>query len=593
MSAGVARYRNAHPFLFQGSSWDTQRARIAGGSDRRCGYGPNADYVDAACGWPWDRKGGDWIDRNGVRHGSATWASVQTLSGPEALVKAYALDVTNVVTRVFADKRWCALRVAASGAHRNVAGLWHASGAPPSLQVTYQDGSTAELRCAITAAVITGVPNQVQPEIPLPMFVEFERPTKPVLNAQLQLTVTRHPGSIAASIGVYLLDPPLNQDPVRQGVAATVGALDNNIESASGIIGAHRYTDTSSLSDFVYSGPLINTLASREFDPAIWGGTHDFSKLPHRGLGKFIATNGSSFAELVTSQHRSDGFQPLAPGLGALKLQMPAMAQSDGAVVGYGGTGGANATIFMPEPLLGRLPRIFVRHYFRLGDPEGNGYLRSPDKRYQVYHNTGQVAPTWTDWAGKFGIMPDHTTSYGGTSGSSGGGRGWQMRLGWADCDANFGGPTDGGVRPSFHLFDFSVNNPPGYNYSADTGTKVSFGQRGGLGGMLYVNQWYCIETELKLNTVMDEAPGFVADGELRAWIDGSLVFERTGMVFRAKPLFQAAADPSRMGPVRDLGVKSLWLNWYHGGTTQNSVPRTTFVSGLVWGTEYIGPMRA
>jgi hypothetical protein len=591
LPSGTAHYRNAHTFLFQGTSWDVQRARVAGGSDRRSGFGPNADYVDAACGWPWERKGGDWIDRNGVRHGSTAWASVQTLSGPESLIKSYAIDVTAVVIKIFDDQRWCAFRVAASGAHRNVAGLWHGTDAPPNLLVNYQDGTSAQLRCAVTAAAITGIPNQIQAEIPLPMFVEFERPTKPVRSAEMQITVTRHPGSIAASIGLFLLDPPVNQDPVRQGVAATVAALDSGIETASGVIGAHRYTDASSLSDFVYDGPRLNTLARREFDPAIWGGAHDFKKLPHLGLGKFHLNSG--FADFVTSHHHGDGFEPLAPTLGALRLQMPVLAHADGAVVGYGGTGGANANIFMPEPLLGRLPRLFVRHYFRLGDPDGNGYLRDPSRRYQVYHNEGQIAPAWTDWAGKFGIMPDHTTTYGGTSGSAGGGRGWQMRLGWTDCDANYGGPCEGGISPSFHLFDFGVINPPGYNYSADNGAKVCLGQRGGLGGMFYVNQWYCIETELKLNTVMDEDPGYAADGELRAWIDGRLVFERTGMVFRAKPLFQAPEDPSRMGPVRDLGIKSLWLNWYHGGTTQNSVPRTSFISGLVWGTEYIGPMRS
>ena len=40
------------------------------------------------------------------------------------------------------------------------------------------------------------------------------------------------------------------------------------------------------------------------------------------------------------------------------------------------------------------------------------------------------------------------------------------------------------------------------------------------------------------------------------------------------------------------LGVKELWWNWFHGGTTQNTVQRTLFVTGLVWAKERIGPIR-
>ena len=93
----------------------------------------------------------------------------------------------------------------------------------------------------------------------------------------------------------------------------------------------------------------------------------------------------------------------------------------------------------------------------------------------------------------------------------------------------------------------------------------------------------------------MQAAPGFLADGELRAWVDGRLVFERTGLVFRSFPMRGAGGPPTGptvMPPVRELGVRALWLNWYHGGVTQNTVPRTMFMTGLAWGSEYIGPMR-
>ena len=106
---------------------------------------------------------------------------------------------------------------------------------------------------------------------------------------------------------------------------------------------------------------------------------------------------------------------------------------------------------------------------------------------------------------------------------------------------------------------------------------------------MLYADQWYCIETELKL---MPGAPGYVADGELRAWVDGRLAFERTGMVFRTQPIADLAYDPQRLRPCRDLGIRGLWLNWFHGGKTVATFDRTTFYTGLVWAQDYIGPMK-
>ena len=86
--------------------------------------------------------------------------------------------------------------------------------------------------------------------------------------------------------------------------------------------------------------------------------------------------------------------------------------------------------------------------------------------------------------------------------------------------------------------------------------------------------------------------PGYLEDGAVRIWIDGRLVFERTAMVMRFLPLHAAAADPSKLRPVRQLGHRDLWFNWFHGGKTYNPIDRTLFLTGLVWGREYIGPMK-
>ncbi|MBB5204751.1 hypothetical protein HNQ51_002065 [Inhella inkyongensis] len=590
--AGRAPYRSAQPLLFQGTAWALIPPRIPGGRERRTQAGPNAEFVDRYVGWRWDRMGGDWLDAQGQRWGSQPWASMVTATGPLTLVKRYEADLTNLLQAVQKQNRWCALMLRTRGVARKIGGLFSGDDRQPSLWVRYIDGSEAWLACTLSAPAITSLPQAALSELPLPAFLEFERPAQAVLSARLVLTIVQH-SSGASAIEVMLADPPLNRDSILQGVAQTAGRTDENILQARGIIGAQRYPDGGLLEDYVVPG-LTNTYASREFDPALWGGTPDTTKLPHRHLGKFVTANIDNWATLVDSSFRGEGFQPLVPGMGALRMFMPKQVSQDGEVVGYSGTGAANASIFMPEPLFGRLPRIFVRYYFRLGTPEGDRYVRNSKDRLQVYKEAGQKGPEWEDWGGKFGLMPDHTSTYGGTTGSSGGGGGWQMRLAWQDSDSDTNGPNDGGIRPGFHLFDFGVKQPASHNYSGDNADKTMWGQRGGLGGILYANQWYCIETELKLNTVMDAAPGYVADGELRAWLDGRLVFERTGMVFRSKPLALGGIpnNPAEMPPVRDLGVRALWMNWYHGGVVKNSLPRSMFMTALAYGTEYIGPMQ-
>jgi hypothetical protein len=405
------------------------------------------------------------------------------------------------------------------------------------------------------------------------------------------------------------LDPPVNHEAPRAGLAAAAGRLDKDIETLDGVIGAHRYLDGLPLSRFVYSGES-NFSAERLYDPAVFdNGASDLTKFPHAGLGQWV--NAGANWSLVTSKYKGDEFEPLAAGLGALRVPMPAQVQRDGAMVGYSGTLAGNAMIFLPEPMFGRLGRIFVRYYFRLAGP----YKPTSDRRLHVYQSGTQSE--WTTMAGKWGIGPDHSTSTGGVSGSSGGGHGWQMRNSWYDCDANVGGPDEGGWAVGFHLYDFNYQNPRGHNHGRDQPVPFErWGQLGGAGGVLYANQWYCVETELKLNSVAGTGPGaasgdaskptssattsatssagqnFSPDGELRAWIDGRLVFERTGMVFRTLPIVPQPYQASRVRACRELGVRGLWLNWFHGGKTQSSMDRTSFYTGLVWSTDYIGPMR-
>lgn len=604
-----SRYRTGQTYLFQPVPTRYVKSRLPGGKDRDLDLiGPNHEYVDRLTGWHWDQVGGDWIDQNEVRHGTRAWFSVLANAATGGTATApYEIDVTAALQFVRTRNRWCAFLLRAGTAQRSIAALHQTAHARPALAVEYADGTRETLACRIVASARTGSnqPSTTAAEQRLPAFLEFQRPKRDVSRATLSFVVTTHASHSNPLIEGFLLDPPVNANRVDLGVADGAGALDAGLDGHASILGAHRYLDGTAWTDFATPG-AINTGAEREFDPAIWGrGPNDLTKLPHRGLGKWVSPHDGW--SLIPSTYTGEAFEPLAPGLGAVRMHMPPREGiADGFVGGYGGTQAGNGFIYLPESQFGRLGRIFVRHYFRLGTIGGDQYLRPLEKTYQVYKSETKTDPSWVDNAGKFGIMPEHVTSYGGVSGSAGGGNGWQMRLRWADCDASLGGPDEGGVAAGLHLYDFYFKNPPGHNYTVDQPRATMFGQRGGMGGTLYANRWYCIEAEVKLNSVnqpavlTDGSPHVVngvrqywtPDGELRVWIDGRLALERTGMVFRSLPLLNVAYKDTQIRPCRELGIRGLWLNWFHGGTTPNVHERVSFFTGLAWGQQYIGPMK-
>jgi len=68
--------------------------------------------------------------------------------------------------------------------------------------------------------------------------------------------------------------------------------------------------------------------------------------------------------------------------------------------------------------------------------------------------------------------------------------------------------------------------------------------------GSLKKDQWYCIETYIKLNTVGK------SDGILRGWVDGVLAMENKNIMFRTIP---------------ELKIEEFWVNIYYGGKSAPS----------------------
>ena len=111
------------------------------------------------------------------------------------------------------------------------------------------------------------------------------------------------------------------------------------------------------------------------------------------------------------------------------------------------------------------------------------------------------------------------------------------------------------------------------YVYHADMASDYSGDpwDWGSLRSLLNNNQWYSVEQYVKLNT-----PGG-ADGELKAWVDGVLVFEKSDVRFRR--------DPS-------LHIEQLWMNVYHGGAQSADRDLTLYIDNVVVARDYIGPRR-
>lgn len=587
----LPRYRSQQLQLFQSVPSREMRSRVAQGQPFHWDlFGPTHLYVDAHSGWSWSRPGGDWIDAAGSRHGLKPWFTVIASAGTDTRSAVqYSVDVTALVSKAVTGQRWLALLMTAPATPRTIAGAVSSRHPPPFIDLVLADGKSARLRCLVAAGISAKsvLPNTAADEVNLPVMLEFDRPNGSIKSAELHFTVTSHWSGSNPMIHGFLLDPPVNVNRIRYGLAhALEDMFDDGLAGKPAVIGVHRYTDQSRLDDFVHTD-LGGMTSEHLFDPAIYGtGDEDKHRYPHAGQGKWI--NAGSRWELVKSTHPDEGFEPLAPDLGALRLHMPAKAGLvDGSTTDHDGTLAGHAMIFLPEDLYGRLDKIFVRYYMRLGLPG----RANPRHRLQIQHAPG--VSEWTSLSGKFGICPDHSTSLGGVSGTSGGGNGWQMRLSWAECDSANGGPDEGGWAPGFHLYDYLDGNPAGHRYGREQPPQFErWGQLGGTGGMLYAGHWYCIETELKLNSLGVTGPGFLPNGELRAWLDGRLVFERKGLVFRTLPIADAPYKPNRIRPCRALGVRGLWLNWFHGGKTPSTLHRTLFYTGLVWAKDYIGPMK-
>jgi hypothetical protein len=499
------------------------------------------------------------------------------------------LDMSEAVRAVREAGKWNAFILMATKQQRSVATLFHADLKAPHLDVWYDDGTSESLSCTIVAASYVNSPLTTAHEIALPVFVEFPRVSKVPRRASVTLTLTKGVGT--TDVTANILTPPVSDRRPHLGIAQEFGLLDEGADLHADVIMGQRHLSGQALMDHIdIKGH--NRGALREFSAEFWGGSRELNKIPYRGQAgakphRMILHNQSERMLYVDESYTGvEGFEPLAPGLGAIRFACPVEAIADGQMVGNGGTGGGWAHLYLPAHLFSKLREAYIRYYIRLPNPIIN------PKRLNVYKQDQQKGPEWTDSAGKLGAHFTCMSGDGGTSARAGGAYGWQMRSGWRKLDPSATRPDPNCVDFFWHGYDFSVMQPAGHNYAMDAGWKTGFGQRGGFGGTLFGGQWYCVDSYLKVNTVMDEAPGYIADGVYKVWLDGVPVYERSGLCIVTKPFFpNDRGDLMRRLP-GEGGIMGVEVGLYHGGVTQAAEPMSWFLSQLVVAHKYIGPMR-
>ena len=85
---------------------------------------------------------------------------------------------------------------------------------------------------------------------------------------------------------------------------------------------------------------------------------------------------------------------------------------------------------------------------------------------------------------------------------------------------------------------------------------------------VLKKNQWYSIEQHVQMNSIGKD------DGHIKAWVNGVLVFYKKNIRFSDNPL---------------IGIESVWLNVYHGGSATAPKDLTLYIDDIIIASKYIG----
>lgn len=562
----------------------TARASVASPkADYQLGTrGPSAYYVEQSAKWTWTNVGGDWVNTDGTPQGTTnphvTFAANSVSSGSAA----YTASITGAAQTAFARGKWFALILMATGAgYRQVASRHHPSLPAPAVSVTYSDGTTGTLACTACVRLTTGTANTlIGSDVATlgQVAVEFELPAKQVASATLSITLLAHTVD-ACTVKGYMANPLINTQPVTTGLASAY-VLDAGITANAAVLFAQRYEDGTTKADYIIPGSVNpNVFEKASWDPSLWGGAADTTKLPTAALGTPVAgTNKWLYKNLwdtpnisiVSSSNTADNFVPAAPGLGAMRIVIPAGTASDGGNVGYSGSGGSDLWMLFPKAVSGLTNEVYVRYKLRIASHPKT----FPNTR--MWRNEDGATANYAVGAGKYGIGAMHWTPFGGNDNQGGGDLGWSARGKYTEHPSDVTGMM--GYTLGVHAYD-------------QLGRDFAFGSDG-LGAGFEPDRWYEIEVRLKLNTWAPSGGG-ASDGECEVWIDGRRDSLHTGWKFRDGPLDSVKTASASFSPFREIGAMGLCLNHYNGGVAPPEQDIVMFYANVVCATSRIGSVKA
>jgi hypothetical protein len=490
-------------------------------------------YFNAGALLPWENKGGDWTDAAGVAQGSVSYATL--ISGAPG---AFAADISVLV------RQW--YRLGNTGAYLKASGsatvgsrIHPDAGKRPVLLLTDATGTIIEILCSASAGISADTANGIRTGAiavganqNIALQFELPRPAAPFVSARLQL-ISIGNDSRPLVLKVFALRPPKlfsGGTPVA-GVAAK------------------------------YPGDI-----GIETDADVYFGGFDSSNFPEGSVTlDRSAAPDAAFPEALNARYNPESFAACTTNhrWSTKRGNLPTRNAKNGLLVRQE----LPSAQFLAKANSDCPTELYFRYYLKLK----SGYHCSVDGkklpglagRYGVWTGDDQVG----DYEPQTGNGGSPTTGdFDGTS-----------LNGWSVRHHAFVAPGD--ANPLRGLIPLNY-----YAYFVGMGDRYGSFWRWGNHALGYVNveedTWFCLEHYVKVNAVNGPFDpngngAAVADGIVRGWLDGVLVFEKTDAVLRVHPAIR---------------IDEVWLDHYHGGPRPAETTHRVSMAALVVARKYIGP---
>jgi hypothetical protein len=513
--------------------------------------GVSKDFFNYGAQLPWQNVGGDWSDAAQVPQGTSAYATITFASaGPATTTitplvqRWYASGNSGAYLQCTANAGYVASRANSNPALR------------PVVVLTLSDATTVQLTCSACAVAnlttsypLTGQTLVVQASSP--MLLQFTLPAlgaRTITKAVLTLNATQIYGT--TTLKVFELRPPK----IFEGGQAVLGIADR-----------YDHDDNIASDSQVYF--------ATQFDEPNWQG----KLFPIGGLDSdsVVVNDADLDTPALAVKYHVGEFSPCY--LNHMWSQkVPGIPTTNAA-----GTLKIYEQITVPQyDTLNNQDcpsEVYFRYYLKLNEnyqcAVDGKKLPGLAGRYGYWNSLGTDKGYYQVVNGNGGSPTKGTKITGSAYPGGFYYSGWSMRhIAWA-------GPTDSnpyGDRVAAGTYAYHAAMTGFYGDTWRWGTSS-------IGWIIYEpERWYCIEQYVKMNTLSgpyDALGNGVgnADGILRGWIDGVMVFEKKDIVFRKHPAIR---------------VDEIWLSHYHGGVIPAEAEHDFEMANLVVASAYIGPMR-